>query len=83
VSPPLPWIDLSRVEVSTDGGQSSTEVWGPTAASTSSWQRVEVDLSPYLGTQLIVGFRYDSVTGFGGGSADGWYIDDVEIIWAP
>jgi hypothetical protein len=43
---------------------------------------VVLDLSTYLGGDLTVGFRYDSLTGFGGG-ADGWYIDDVELVWYP
>lgn len=83
VSPGLPFVDLSRVGVSTDGGANTTIVWGPNAASTGGWLYQELDLTAYVGTQLLVGFRYDSLSGFGGGAADGWYVEDVELIWTP
>jgi hypothetical protein len=83
VSPGLPFVDLSYVVASPDGGATNNNEWGPTASSTGGWDYVELDLSGYLGGPLTFGFRYDSLTGFGGGSADGWYIDDVELIWYP
>ena len=82
VSPGFPMFDISRVAASPDGGNQIDVIWGPVTASTASWDLVVLDLSTYLGGDLTLGFRYDSLTGFGGG-ADGWYLDDVELIWYP
>ncbi len=84
VSPGIPWIDLSRVDASPDAGATINVEWGPSVASTGGWDHVEIDLSAYLGGDLTFGFRYDTLFAFGGGqSDDGWYIDDVQLIWYP
>ena len=84
VSPGVPWVDTARVDVSPDGGTNIITEWGPNVSSTGTWDRVEVDLSAYLGGDLTFGFRYDTLFGFGQGQDDdGWYIDDVELIWFP
>ena len=82
-SPNPPFIDLTRLVTSGDGGTNWNVTWGPNGASTSGWTYVEQDLSPFLGGPLSFGFWYDSLTGFGGGSADGVYIDNVELIYTP
>ncbi len=78
-------FDVARVEVSDDGGASTDTAWGPAPASTSSWDFVTIDLSPYLGGDLTFSFVYDSVPFFfgGGSNADGWYVDDVVLTWYP
>jgi|GEM_PF-1972505 len=84
VSPGVPFVDTARVDASPDGGTTLNTEWGPSVASTGGWDHVEVDLSSYLGGDLTFAFRYDTLFGFGGGSnADGWYIEDVELIWYP
>jgi hypothetical protein len=83
VMPGLPFVDIARVDASSDGGATTQVVWGPTVSSTTGWQYVEVDLSTYLGGDLTFAFRYDSLSGFGGGNADGWYLDDVVLTWYP
>ena len=82
VAPPFFLVDLSRVQVSIDGGNTLDDVWGPNATSTLGWEAVEIDLTAYLGEQLTLGFLYDSLNGWAN-DADGWYIDDVELIWTP
>jgi hypothetical protein len=82
-SPTPPFIDLTRLVTSGDGGTNWDVFWGPNGASTSGWTFVEEDVSSFLGGPFSFGFWYDSLTGFGGGSADGVYIDNVELIWTP
>jgi hypothetical protein len=79
-------IDWSTVEVSDDGGANTTTAWGPTLDSTNGWNFVTIDLSSYLGGDLTFSFVYDSAPFFfagGASSADGWYVDDVELVWYP
>ena len=84
VSPGIPWIDLARVDASPDGGTTINVEWGPNVSSTGAWDHVEIDLTSYLGGDLTFAFRYDTLFAFGGGqSDDGWYIDDVLLIWTP
>ena len=83
VNPGLPQIDLSRVQASSDGGDNIQTVWGPSTASTGDWQFITVDISEYLGGDLTFGFSWDTLTGLGFSDADGWYIDDVQLIWYP
>jgi hypothetical protein len=66
------------VDVSDDGGSS----WGYYHAAIyrgvqSTWSLEQIDLSSYTGGRAVkVRFTLDQVSG---GTADGWYIDDVEI----
>ena len=82
-SPTPPFIDLTRLITSVDGGANWVITWGPNGASTSGWTYVEQDLSSFLGGDLSFGFWYDSLTGFGGANADGVYFDNVELIYTP
>ncbi len=83
VTPPIWLLDLAYVEASADGGNTIDQLWGPDAANTSGWETVGLDLSSYLGGDLMFGFRLDTLNGFGNPDADGWYIEDVELIWYP
>jgi len=84
VSPGVPWIDIARVDASPDAGATINVEWGPTVAATGGWDHIEIDLSAYLGGDLTFAFRYDTLFAFGGGqSDDGWYVEDVELIWYP
>ncbi|MCP4873808.1 MAG: hypothetical protein GY898_34400 [Proteobacteria bacterium] len=82
VSPGFPATDLTRLEASDDGGNTINVEWGPFAASTGGWSFEVIDLSGYLGGDLTLGFRLDSMDGFDSGD-DGWYLDDVELIYYP
>ena len=83
VSPGFPQFDVTWVDASDDGGNSASTLWGPSTASSPTWTYEVVDVSNYGGGDLTFAFRYDTLTGFGGGDTDGWYIDDVELIWYP
>ncbi len=84
VSPGVPLVDTARIDASPDGGSTINTEWGPNVASTSGWDFVTLDLTSYLGGDLTLGFRYDTLFGFGGGQDDdGWYLEDVELIWYP
>ncbi len=83
VAPPVWLIDLAYVEASADGGNTIDRLWGPDGADTNGWEGVSLDLTNYLGGNLMFGFRYDTLNGFGNPDEDGWYIEDVELIWYP
>ncbi|MBJ93440.1 MAG: hypothetical protein CMP23_03095 [Rickettsiales bacterium] len=86
VVPSFPNLDSARIEVSDDGGSSTDTLWGPTIVDTAGWEQATIDLSTYIGGDLTFSFVYDSVPfgPFGGGSnSDGWYIEDVELVWYP
>ena len=83
VAPPFYLLDLAYVDASSDGGNNINTHWGPDGADTTGWEDVGLDLSQYLGGDLMFGFRYNSLNGFGNPDADGWYIEDVELIWYP
>jgi len=68
--------DFARVEISTDGGTSWTEL-ARYSGSLPSWTQVQIDLASYLpGANVKIRFR---LTSDGSIPYDGWYIDDVAI----
>jgi hypothetical protein len=85
------WLEISADDgitwqvVNPDGGYNNTLDWqaphpyGPCwAGTTSEWQLVRVDLTPYVGSTIRLRFRFfeDDSSGVAG---DGWYIDDLSI----
>ncbi len=93
-NPPYAW-DGGIVEISTDGGSSWTLITPnggyphliypnsaspfdadtPCYGSTSGWEQATFDLSAYTGSAIIrFQFGSDGYT-----TAEGWYIDDVEV----
>ncbi|MCP3919365.1 MAG: hypothetical protein GY711_27830, partial [bacterium] len=77
--------DAGYVQISTfDAG---TQVWGAWTTvgefveHTSPWSLRDVDLTPFAGEQVRLGFYHTAAYGGGcGGSSTGWYIDDVAIM---
>jgi carboxypeptidase T len=70
--------DYGRVQVSAEGGAWTT--LASYTGSQSSWQQVDIDLSPFTGQNLTIRFVMEtdySVT------EDGWYIDDVVLAGNP
>jgi len=71
--------DYGHVEISTNGGltwvnpslRNYTGIHG-------EWEKVVIDISDYLDSDVKVRFRVDA-TSANGITADGWYIDDVTI----
>ena len=77
------WRPELVLSATPDGGNTVNTHWGPAAVSTNGWEHVELDLSQYLGGDLTFAFRYDTLNGFGNPDADGWYVEDVVLTWAP
>jgi len=69
--------DSVHAEISTNGGFNWSKIksW---RQSNRAWTYEEINLSGYKATNVKVRFHLSSHNG-GGGSADGWYIDDVYI----
>ena len=66
---------LNIVKVSTDGGGTWTQLWCPTISEVSmSWKSITIDLSSYIGQDIIIAFEYQ------GTAAHYWYVDDVTIF---
>ena len=67
--------DTCRLEVSSDGGATWTEVakW---AGSSGGWVQEQVDVSPYISPNFKFRFR---LTSDGSVQYEGWYVDDVVL----
>ncbi len=69
--------DFCKVEVSTNGGGSWTEV-ASYSGTLSEWTEETIDLGPYVGTDA---FKVRFVlTSDGWVQRDGWYVDDVHVF---
>lgn len=74
-------VDLTFVDVSTDGGATWATVLDKSdLINDNAWHTATVDLSPFVGaaTSVRVRFRFDSVDSLFN-STTGWHIDDVQI----
>jgi hypothetical protein len=69
--------DYFYVDVSTDGGWSWTNVWQVHDLNQSTWKQEMVDLSDYQSSQVKIRF---SLVSDETGTADGCYIDDIEVF---
>ncbi|QVK19120.1 hypothetical protein KHQ81_05310 [Mycoplasmatota bacterium] len=71
--------DYGYVEISLDGGES----WETLAAYTGLFYTIsEINLTPYTGNNVLIGFRYVSdiyVTGESTEYPKGWFIDNITI----
>ena len=71
---------LGYVEISTNAGSSWQQI-SPNYLDMSSsgvWSPPSLDLSPFAGQSVQIAFHFTS--GSGGGTAPGWYVDDVEVV---
>lgn len=68
--------DQGLLEISTNGGSNYSIIFSTTGFSSSNWVMDEVDLTPYLGQDVILRFRVISDAST---QSDGWYIDDIRI----
>jgi len=71
---------LGYVEISTDAGSSWQQI-SPNYLDMSSsgvWSRPSLDLSSFAGQSVRIAFHFSS--GSGGGTAPGWYVDDVAVV---
>lgn len=69
--------DFGEFAVSTDGGQSWDVKKGPITTS-AGWQKVTVDLSGYVGQEVVLGWRWvsDDLAVHNG---NGWIVDQVLV----
>ncbi|MEK7353050.1 MAG: hypothetical protein AABZ77_00905, partial [Chloroflexota bacterium] len=67
--------DYGYVEVSTNGGNTWTQVF--VVSGNAEWKWEKVNLKPYAGA--VVGLRFRLASDANGITGDGWYIDDVNI----
>lgn len=68
--------DLARVEISTNGGSSWTEI-ASYSGSQPSWTQAQIDISSFLPSNNVkIRFRLTSDSSI---TFDGWYVDDVAI----
>lgn len=65
---------LNIVKITTDGGNTWTQLWCPTIDELSAnWKKISLDLTDYIGQDIQICFEYQ------GNNANSWYIDDVRI----
>ena len=72
--------DFGFVEVSPDFGTTWTRWGAVTGQGGTNWYPVQLDLTPYAGTMLMIRFRLLSNSA---NTYDGWYIDDVSVTENP
>jgi len=70
--------DSIHVEISTNGGFNWTKIQG-WRQTNNAWTYEQINLSAYKSNNFKLRFHLSSHNG-GGGSADGWYIDDVNLF---
>ncbi len=68
--------DTCRLEVSSDGGVTWTEIakW---AGSSGGWVQEKIDVSAYASSSFAFRFR---LTSDGSVQYEGWYVDDIELV---
>ncbi|MCZ7639384.1 MAG: immune inhibitor A [Verrucomicrobia bacterium] len=80
------WDDNGQVQVREGEGEWETLAVYPQAlASCGRWERASLDLSKYAGKDIQLAFLFHSQINSNGYSyvAEGWYVDDVEIVSGP
>ena len=85
--------DYGRVYISSNYGLpgSWTQLYYVNGSNTSAWQRVELDLTPYVGSptirlRFVLDDQRDQDPSWGGDNSearDGWWIDDIRVENRP
>ncbi|MCB2173830.1 S8 family serine peptidase [bacterium] len=70
-------FDIARVQVSTDNVTFNTVF--QSVGSTTDWEEIAIDLSPYLGSAISVRFTFDTVDVLFN-AYEGWLVDEIRII---
>ncbi len=73
---PCSW-DTRKVFLSTNG-TIWTQVWMSNSLQFENWYRVQIDLSPWIGSSIYLRFEFDTVDDVSN-DYEGWYIDDIAI----
>jgi hypothetical protein len=72
-----PSYDIASIEVSTDGGGTWSQVWGPSSGTLGGWQVHDVILSSAFAVpnfRIRFHFTSDAFNSY-----PGWYVDDVSL----
>ena len=80
------WDDYGQVQVREAGGEWETLATYPQVLWTCGrWERASLNLSKYAGKELQIAFLFHSSVHSNGKEyvAEGWYLDDVEVVSAP
>ncbi|MCZ7639383.1 MAG: immune inhibitor A [Verrucomicrobia bacterium] len=82
------WDDYVQVQVREVGGEWQplpNGTYPPGLSSCGRWERASLDLSKYAGKDIQLAFLFHSQINSNGYSyvAEGWYVDDVEIVSGP
>ncbi len=75
--------DYGRVEIKVGAGDWQALSDNIGASSDGQWSRAWLDLTPYAGKEVRLGFQTYATTACFLGYAPGWYIDDVTIETGP
>jgi hypothetical protein len=70
--------DLARVYISRNGGASWQSIWSENYQTITAWAQETIDLTPYRSNQFQIMFVLE--TDDDTNVADGWSIDDIEIV---
>jgi len=73
--------DSGFVEINTDGGKGWERLSSGFIGTQDEWTHVDVSLDPYT-EHTNVKFRFHLISD-DAGTADGWYIDDVQVNFRP
>jgi len=78
----LDYRHYAKVYISSNNGNSWTQLWSKDNATLSIWEKVILDISGYKELKnVLLKFTIDGYYNYG--SRDGWYIDNVIISDAP
>jgi hypothetical protein len=72
----------AQIQVSLDNGGTWATILTRASTSGTGFVTEKIDLTPYLGKTILIGFFLDTKdANFNG--YEGWYIDDVTVKWWP
>ncbi len=73
--------DWVRLEISAVGGPTNY-TYGVYESSRATWQRQQIDLSPWKGLGNVK-LRFRLISDDGATNAEGWFIDDLDVSENP
>ncbi|MGE3312691.1 MAG: hypothetical protein AB7O66_22205, partial [Limisphaerales bacterium] len=80
------WDDVGNVQIREPGTSWVTlATYSQYQGSCSGWENVSIDIGQYAGKLIQVGFQFRSKINADGRAyvAEGWYIDDLELVAVP
>jgi hypothetical protein len=71
-----------EVQIRVAGSASWTTIFQRASRTNTSFITDKIDLTPYLGKNVEIGFFFDTKDG-NFNEFEGWYVDDVSVRWWP